>query len=315
MSASMRLALVVRLQLTTLASGLWKKRKRSSWGAIAEVFRVSKYAVLVLLAQATWGGRARIIVSLFAWARRIDDRVDDLSSVPLGIGVRSYLAAKKELLRYSERLCAVALPALVEDLLLIDAVLVARRLRLNLSSALNRLWVCFSFDVGRIHTFLVLSKEVLIRQAVEQDKAILVPAIEVMGGSNVRAEEVVSGLQGMFTRIDWLYDVLGDVQQGIVNIPEEAISEFHISIGHLRRCRSWSDVRRVHGFPQWYQREADSLARAWVAARQAIEALSEEQFTKAGFKFRQRVFRMTLRSILGLFEELLAACSNRFAAG
>lgn len=315
MSSFKRTVLVLQLQLGTVAAGLWKRRSAGFFGTPGAVWQVIKYGVLTVLAQAVLGLRARIIVSLFAWARRIDDRVDGLAgSLPV-IGVRSYLADKEELLRYSERLDAVVLPALIEDVLLIDALLTARRLRCNLSSALNRLWACFSYDVGRINTFQVLSQEALIRYAVEQDKAILVPCIALLGGEGATAEEAVEKLQGIFTRIDCLNDLLGDIHQGIVNIPEEAIRKFHISIGHLRLCRSWSDARRVHGFPRWYREEAETLTRTWRSAKQVIEALAFEQLANPRHKFRQRVARTTVQSLLKLFDDLLATCTSRFAPG
>src|SRR3989344_355429 len=303
--------LVLHYQIATVATSIWQRRHRGCFGTASALGACVTYIGIMLLAEIVLGARARLLTSAYCWARCLDDAIDSYASFAGSIGMRSYLNHKQALIWNAQNLDTLALPMFYEDVLLAHLMKSALHLDLSVQEEMKHLWEIFLYDVNRLHRFEVRSEEELIRHATDQDCAILLPSIKVVGNDE-HARELISSLKGIFTRLDCFYDVLSDLRQGVVNIPREAVEAFRINLAQLKHCRTWREASAINGFLAWYTWELERLTMEWESARRALEGFAMELFSRMVHRrFTKRICYRIFLNLLNLFDELLSECRQR----
>lgn len=295
-------------QLMTVAMALWRRRSRGVAGGIECVRSICKQLMQVSLAELCFGARAGIIASAYAWAMRIDDVADGLVCPPKHASREEYVKWKRILLvLLMQKNKVTALPARMEDILLVDIFRSAEKLGIDVNRELQGIWDAFQYDFERLHRYRILTSKELVQHARERDRAITALGTKALGGNGTRAQEIVGAYDGVFIRIDHLFDILDDVQQGIVNIPKEAIEFYEIDVAELSRCSTWKEALAIRPFRAWYGEEVKKISDVWMRAKIACRLTIGTVFTSPFLCW------FVQKLIFGIFNGALKSCERRLA--
>lgn len=260
--------LVFFLQIDTLARAIWRRKDPGLIGLLQFTFRFTVWLALWLAGLFLYRSRAAIVMSIYAWARVVDDIADGDGPLPRSfISIKSYVQQKRGVAKSILGGDFGALAMGVEDLLLVHAVKQFTNCGIDLSSELEALWEVFEFDFARQQDRKFIAREKLILQAVKQDTYFWSVFVRLGDGDFARTQEIVGALQGLFTRSDWVYDFLGDLQKGFISIPLEVAEKNQLDPNILASCKTWAEAFKLPGVQEWYQEEIYELSRLWQEAR------------------------------------------------
>lgn len=247
--------------MDTLTRAVWRRKPSGATGFLVFLFRLGFYVLSIFLALLVMGMRTSIIISAYAWFRRVDDIMDGDVKTYSGEALTAYLIKKeKVLLGKSQEM-------MWEDVLLTHVRMASKSYGFCAEVELRCLWRLMQTESSRQKTHVTASREDLLKHAREQDQAILGFCVKVVGGNFNRFLELSQILDGALTRTDWLDDLIGDLQKGICNVSSEAIKRHSIDLVQLRTCTSWNDLVSVQGFDSWYQEEVTTLSVTWQKIR------------------------------------------------
>lgn len=242
-----------------------ERSKEGMRGFINLPLRFLKYFACTLIVFALFGRNAFVALSLFAWFRRVDDVVDGDMPLPERWNVHQYRCQKSALLSAVARGAKGDL--LVEDILLVKGVETARHQGMIVLDEIADIWDVMEWGCTRQETGHVASRSELLFQTAKQDRAVLRIMVKACRGNIERFDEIASGFTGSFTRADWLDDILEDIQRSVINVPREAISEYHVDIAQVLLCRNWDELMQYSPFASWYRDEVRQSRDEWCEMR------------------------------------------------
>lgn len=255
----------------TLTRAVWRRRGKGMRGLVRYPWLLFKYVtkVLIGLLLITW--RARIILSAYAWFRRIDDVMDEDGKTPREYTRESYIAQKREIMGSLPSIDDCTVPFLTEDLLLVHLLRESKHYGVDVTKEIMNLWSVMCWENERRSRRTLPAREEMIHYATLQDDSILGVCVKIFNGTVQRFfREVSCLLAGTLTRTDWLSDLDHDLQKGIVNIPREALSDRNPDLSRLFERKSWREIRAIPGLPYWYVKEAKTLNEKWADARASL---------------------------------------------
>lgn len=263
-------ALALFFLLDTLARAVWRRKGEGIRGLIRYPWLLSKYLVELVVGFFLLTWRVRIILSAYAWFRRVDDVMDKDAEPPRGYTRESYLAQKQKVVASLPNISNCSVSLLTEDLLLVHLLRESSRCGVDVVKEIVNLWSVMCWDNERRSRSALATREEMTQYATLQDDSILGVYVKVFNGDTRRFYEVSQLLAGIFTKTDWLSDLDGDLQKGIVNIPRESFAEYDLELSRLLTCKSWEDLRTVPGFTSWYVEEVKTLDKQWTETRAVL---------------------------------------------
>lgn len=255
------------LEIDTLLRDNWHRRTRSFLGILRSIGCAVGYTLLAVCALLA-GWRFRTLFAAYAWFRRIDEVIDGESPPPHGMTNETYLKHKEALIAAVRNGNFTSQQLLLpEDILFLAASRALTCHGIDANYEITTIWRAITFDYERRKRKTLICEWNLIDHATHQDAAILSFVAKVLDASLVRLQSSASLFQGVFTRTDWLYDMLYDLKSGLVNISKEAAQHFKIDVDAFSRCSSWEDVFVTEGFKPWYSQEVERLSARWGRVR------------------------------------------------
>ncbi|HEY4523482.1 MAG TPA: hypothetical protein VJK04_01250 [Candidatus Paceibacterota bacterium] len=295
---------VIGLLMSSLviALGHRRKQKPESLGrfllAVLRDFAMFFFAIV--------SRRVRVVLTVYAWFRCVDDVIDGDAPCPGGTP-EQYLTKKKSVL---QKLIKGGVWVSEDDIMLAYALTMAKKMDFDLTEELSDLFQLMADDFKRRVSGHLFSERERIEYATAQDRAILGCVAKVFSGSVIQLATLLVPAEGVLTRIDWLKDCLSDLHKGIVYISQEDAQNFNLDFDALSRATSWFELMAVPGFTAWYRRELGRLTKLWVdleskASQEFSMVFSQTWLAKALVlflfpKFRRSLKTVSERSIIGL---------------
>ncbi|MFH1412697.1 MAG: squalene/phytoene synthase family protein [bacterium] len=255
------------LLFDTFARSAWRRKDKGLRGLVCYPWFLFQYFIQMLIGFFLLTWRVTIILSFYAWFRRIDDVMDEDADPPRGYTRKSYLAQKQKVIASLPNLDNCSSSLLTEDLLLVFLLRESDYYKINIVKEITDLWTVMCWDNERQKNVTIATREEMFYYARSQDNLILGICVKVFGGDAQRFHELSSFSTGIFTRIDWLSDLDNDLRKGIVNIPLEVFEEHSLKLSQLLACKSWEELWIVPGFSSWYTEEIGMLGKLWVNMR------------------------------------------------
>lgn len=258
-------------QFFTLIQVRWRGKNDGIIGYVVCILKIGGQE-FVQLAASLMSRRGGSIFALWAWLRRIDEKVDGDQKLPAGIeSIDLYLTRKEGLLEACLQNYSLPQKILPEDALLIQAFRGIASLGCDIADELRTHLRLFRFDASRRSNQSLTSADELARYTDDLEAAILLLSVKIFGGDLFLARQMNSSSQGVLQRIDFLVDILKDLKSGMINIPEEIVACFQINIHKLKSCRTLQDACRVPGFKDWHGQTVKDIYREWQSQREMIE--------------------------------------------
>ena len=258
-----KLRLLPILMVVDEINTIFWKRGESEWlWHLRFPFRVLKYLGLVLFFLTFFGRGAFVILLLTTWFCRLDDVVDGDSPLPEGWSQKRYREQKHKLLENWAKGSPDA-EILHEDLLLVRALQVAERLGITLIDEIIEVWGVMQWECERRETGRLVPRTEFVRETTKLDRGVLRAFAKLLKWNLTHFDAVAATFVGTFTRLDWLEDMLEDLQQGIVNIPSDAIDAYGIDLRRVLACKSWPEMMQYGPFATWYREEVKITGRDW----------------------------------------------------
>ena len=246
--------------------------------------------------------RLLMLFCLLGSLRIIDDVVDGEIKPKGGVCAKTYLHKKEGLVRsaYAKGGFPCSASSSPEDIMLIYAIKSSMSAKIDIRSYLQSQFCLFRFDLERRKAKRILQTATLLQQASRQDTYIFTLVAQVLGGNAKTAGAVSLRGKGLFTRIDWLRDLLSDMQRGIMNIPQESVEKYQLDLSYLARCITLKEACELApGFLNWYQQEFNILWETWQSTKFELIVHLRELFPQWLF---QKIF---LRALERIEEEIL----------
>lgn len=213
----------------TLARQFWWHRRKQKLNILLWILGIIEYLLAILgslIFMLIYPRRSIVIFGIFNWMRSVDDIIDGDDPKSANIELDQYIANKHEVINSIVGTdnndiddLAISIDRFDRDLSF--ACLKADRfdqdqiVRKNISTIFDLMVEEKTLCIRPI------SSDVLKKFATDQDTAIAKLACFLMGGNL----EKLSGLwkNGIFTRIDWLYDIRDDLKRGLIHISGEIL--------------------------------------------------------------------------------------------
>lgn len=202
-----------------------------------------------------------MLFCLYAWLRKTDDVMDGDDKPPGRKSLATYLDEKDRVIaNFSDGEFKVYD---IEDYMLLQFQRDMQRVGVNFTEDLKEMWYCVRCDYFRQENSILAQQDWLNRQAIAFDSFILGGPIKLIGGDSASFRKIVTEYNGLFTRTDWLHDLPEDLQNGICNIPREAIEIHEINVDDLKKCKSIDELLQNDLFRIWYENEALIVKEQW----------------------------------------------------
>lgn len=219
---------------------------------------MAKYLVRALIFFLLPRSRLRAGCLCYLWLRFVDDVMDRDAPVPEPYSYAAYLQRKEKVAREFVKLDE-------EDELVVRMREDCRHLRIDLSSELWATWVTMCDESFRPE-WHVQTEAKLQEQSTLMDTAHLSALIKALGGNVRDPAKDLRFMSGLFTPIEVLADLVGDLEIGKVNLTFEAAIRLGMDSRFFAKRPTWSDLCAVPGFLAWYAEEIRSLEALWSHA-------------------------------------------------
>lgn len=257
-------ALALFFLIDTLVRAVWRRKGDRIQGLIRFLWFLLKYLALMLISFFLLTWRLTIILSAYAWFRRIDDVIDTDAVPPNGYTRESYLAQKEQIIESLPHLGNCPASLLMEDVLIVHLLRGADRCGVDIVKEISNIWSVMCWDDKRRCCQSLATREEMVYYATLQDESILGVCVKIFNGDVQRFREVSGSLIGILTRTDWLFDLDRDMLGGIVNIPIDAVTEHELETTKLFAHKSWEELQTIPGFASWYAQELKTLNDEWT---------------------------------------------------
>jgi len=256
----------ILLVLSEIWMVFWERRERGFVANLKLPLRFAKYLACTALFLGAFGRGAFVVLMLFTWFRRVDDVIDGDEPLPEGWSEKRYREQKDKLFSSLER-GGIGRELLNEDCLLVDAIALTSSLHTSVSEEVTDIWKVIQWECARRELRRLASRSELVRETARLDRAILRVCVKMLRGDVDKFDGIARAFTGVFTRADWLDDILMDLHEQIVNIPAEAISVYGIDMERVLACKSWEDLAQYPPFIAWYRAEVQQSTREWQDVR------------------------------------------------
>lgn len=241
--------------------------------------------------------------------RVYDDVGDQDRPVPAGYdSAGEYLAEKRSLIDEVHR-GSRGLRGEQHDRLLIDAVMRARRMKIDLFKEWGNIMDTIIFDEERSRDRRICTRDELDAYFVKLDSACIDGALKVVGD---KKEPKMDALEVAVRTMFNLRDFAKDFQDGLVNIPGEDVTDYGVNLAGFDgvdfRSMDWDKRMKVlfedPGLRDWY---GDQLEAGKQAFAGSAGILNDENYKSVTRLVLKQLFVNPTASKLNQIERLLAA--------
>ena len=256
----------LRLQILIATSKRWRHRGPGIRGAFSAAWRNIAQGITMPI-MSFWSCNFGVLFSIWAFLRIIDEYVDGALNLPEGVTIEHYLARKRNLINAYREGRLPGLEIAREDRLLLFALRECSRRGVDIIPDLLTQLYWFSFDAKRRGSGKATTKAILDHCAFDLEFTIVRFAAQILGGDMPLVEKICKALNGLLQELDWLKDVIEDLEQGYINISSEA----GIDLRKLSCARTWEELWAVPGFTAWHKEEVLRIASEWWKVKNLLK--------------------------------------------